>query len=159
MITHHTGNLFDIIPRTGTRGFAHIVNLSGKYSAGFAKQVAERYPLARAYYTNYLQYATLGDVDTRCLTSSSSYGRSDLYVSHLFCMRDVYNARTNPQPLSMVALRVALRHLSTNFGSSIPVYMPMIGAGLARGPWDEILALLTYEFRNGNLHICKLEAS
>lgn len=145
MVEYKTGDLFEHMPETGIVYIAHVVNQAGRFGSGFAKQLAARYPEVVDMYRSDIGHMSLGSIFPTAVHREPKNRGRDLLVMHMVAMRDVYHSTRNPTPLHMRALHLCLRRLSHYTHRSVTIVMPMIGAGLARGNWPEINALIKQE--------------
>jgi O-acetyl-ADP-ribose deacetylase (regulator of RNase III) len=132
------------IPQFERTIIAHVCNDAGKFNAGFAKQIAEKYPLAKQVYLNW--HHSVGLPFRGVVWTVVDPGK--LIVANMIAMRGVYSA-SNPQPLDMNALRSCLREVAEySYSHNYAVQMPKIGAGLARGSWLGIAAAIDVALPN-----------
>jgi hypothetical protein len=126
-----TGNLLENV-KTGI--IAHCCNNIGLFNKGFAKQIRIKYP--NVYTTFYsVPNRDLGEVNFARASNS-------LIIGNMISMNGVYR-EDNPHPLRLDFLEVCLQKvqsLSTHL--DLPVHMPLIGSGLARGDWTTIRKII-----------------
>jgi hypothetical protein len=126
-----TGNLLDNV-QVGI--VAHCCNNIGLFGAGFAKQVRNRYPEAYRSFTA-VQSRDLGEVNFVKVNNR-------LIVGNMVSMNGVYR-ESNPYPLCLDFLEICLQKVqSLAIHLDLPVHMPLIGSGLARGDWSVIRKLI-----------------
>ncbi len=111
----------------------HGCNAAGKFGAGIAKQIRYKWPSA---YDDYM-FAFHGGLSLGEVVWSDVGNRQ--YVVHAITQKDVRSAH-NPSPVSLDAIHDAF----CNIGEECKergienISIPMIGAGLGGGNWDEI---------------------
>jgi hypothetical protein len=152
-------NLFDMIKtRTtdkdlGSTVFVpHVCNNIDVFGAGFAAQVAERYPevkinyhmLGKKFLKNNLGHSQIIKVYENPLY------RHNLYFVNMIAQNGLKSAN-NPRPLNYAALVRSMAQLSqfivnnTGFTSkqeNIEIHAPKFGSGLAGGNWNFIADLI-----------------
>lgn len=117
----------------GGKIIAHVVNDAGKWGAGVALAISTAFPYARERYMDHRP--GIGMVQTVRMNDL-------LIIANMCAMHNVYSS-TNPHPLDYKALDECLRTLYKICPPTWTVHMPKIGAGLARGNWNTILAMIT----------------
>jgi hypothetical protein len=137
---------------------AHVLSSGGAYGAGFAAQVARRWPhLPQRYRTWVLP--TLPGFDAGRLGAVQFVGvEPGITVAHMTAMRGLRSKR-NPVPLDLGALTMCLQRLDERAGETgESIHMPLIGcqadarvtpragafsaAGLAGGRWEDVRTIL-----------------
>jgi O-acetyl-ADP-ribose deacetylase (regulator of RNase III) len=121
---------------------AHVLSSGGAYEAGFAAQVARRWPQLPQRYREWV-LATLPGFDAGRLGAVQFVGvEPGITVAHLTAMRGLRSKR-NPVPLDYAALTDCLLRLDERAhetGESI--HMPLIGTGYVGGDWQRIKGIL-----------------
>lgn len=129
---------------------AHVVSTAGRFGAGFAKAVAQRYPTARARYLAWANPAQDPEIPaySRAFILGAvqwvGVGRDllghhawfDRWVVNMVAQRGLRSA-ANPHPLDLDALELCLRAVADG-SLGRPIVMPRIGCGLAGGTWAEV---------------------
>lgn len=132
MIEYVVGDIFDVKDDERVL-IVHVVNNVGLFGAGFAAEIAERYPVVRTDYMSKFVWANLGDVILRD-------AQPNITVASLFAQEGV-RSRENAQPIRYSKLDDALYELSEiilESGTDYEVRMPRIGCGLAGGLWSTV---------------------
>lgn len=136
---------------TGPVLIAHACNDIGAWGAGFTRSLSLRWPNIEQFYSNWYNYNKSKNVGT--VTGPFMLGENQYVelapgwvLANMVAQHGLYS-RTNPIPLDMIALEICLRKLGDSVLAAhsinrYTVHMPKIGAGLARGNWDEISKLL-----------------
>lgn len=156
MYTDH--NLFESVIARVTAGnngatvfVPHVCNNIDAFGAGFASQVADKYPSVKADYhmlgktflKNNFGYAQILDV-----YEDKKYKHKLCFVN-MIAQNGIINP-SNPRPLNYMALARSMNHLCkyidthTKFPTSEPVeiHCPKFGSGLAGGNWNFIENLI-----------------
>ena len=142
-IVYKTGDA--ALPEAGERPVlvAHVVNNVGAFGKGFAKRIAEVYPLAKTLYHTWHKSR---DVSGFGLGANFyiPIPNTDppIAVVHLCAQRGL-PSRTNRSPLNRDALAqclIRLDALAREKGAE--VVMPKIGAGYGGAPWHETAELI-----------------
>lgn len=126
---------------------AHVVNDRPAWGRGFVLALSAAYKEPEAAYR--ADPPRIGSV--RIVQVSRQ-----LYVANL-CAQSGLPGRDNPRPLDMLALEstlLTLRDFARREGAS--VHLPRIGAGLARGHWPDIEALLEKTLKGLNVTVYDL---
>ena len=135
----------------------HQVNCQGKFGAGLAKQIADRYPKARREYQEYC--ATKVDVELMgdCLiTETIDYDVANLfgqlYYGSYGKFYKKHNRQTDYQMLEK-ALET-LERISKDRTIAIPYGM---GCGLAKGDWNIVENIIDDVFKDQTIFVYKLD--
>ncbi len=127
---------------------AHVVNNLGYWGKGFSGELSRRYPETTRYYQDRLRRESrvtqpdylLGTVFFQPIFRP--FG-GHIMVAHMVAQRGLFHWKENPVPLIYGALYDCLLQVAnTAFEEEYTVHMPKIGAGLARGFWQEISTIL-----------------
>jgi len=117
------------------RIIAHICNDVGVFGAGFAKQIAERYPRAKK---RYLEQSKLGlELGKVIFVPVSDW----TVVANMVAQHGLRGQSDRP-PIRYDALRIALTHVARYATDEHSVHMPAIGTGLAGGSWTLIAGII-----------------
>jgi O-acetyl-ADP-ribose deacetylase (regulator of RNase III) len=121
---------------------AHVLSSSGAYGAGFAAQVARRWPQLPQRYREWV-LPTLPGFDAGRLGAVQFVGAAPgITVAHMTAMRGLRSKR-NPVPLDYGALIMCLQRLDERAGETgESIHMPLIGCGLAGGRWEDVRTIL-----------------
>lgn len=130
-ISYQTGDIFSV-PADKMVVIAHIVNNVGVMGAGFALQVAQRWPSVLTHYRSNFLWAQLGDIQFRDVDAN-------ITICNMFA-QDGLPSATNRHPLNLVALRRCLLELADTLWETngYEVWMPRIGTGYGGGRWSLI---------------------
>jgi hypothetical protein len=152
-------NIFDIITQrvkskeNGATVFVpHVCNNVDLFDAGFAGQVAEKYPVVKADYhllgKNFL-LSNLGYSQIIKVYEEPQY-RHRLFFVNMIAQNGVRNYSNN-RPLNYFALGQSMYklsqyiHMNTGFvnkNEKIEIHCPKFGSGLAGGNWNFITELI-----------------
>lgn len=144
MIEIVKGNLFEHLETSDKHVYiAHVVNDRNRWGAGFTAEI-NKYCGLRPQ-RNYENFIASFDDESDALGYYHKCIMDGYTVVHLCAMHGVYNKYVNPHPLVYDALESALEsfYISILCEDRV-VYMPKIGAGLARGNWSTIYGLIQY---------------
>lgn len=130
----------------------HVCNNIDLFGAGFAAQVAERYPSVKADYhllgKNFLQ-SNLGYSQIIKVYEEPKY-RHKLFFVNMISQKGI-KSFNNPRPLNYFALAQSMykvsNYIHNNTGYSnktekIEIHCPKFGSGLAGGNWNFISELI-----------------
>lgn len=156
MYTNH--NLFESIKSRVTAGnngatvfVPHVCNNVDSFGAGFAANVAEKYPSVKA------DYHMLGK---KFLKDNSGYAQvikvyeDPKYKHKLFFVNMIAQngiiGPTNPRPLNYLSLARSMSHMSNYINThikfpsyeNVEIHCPKFGSGLAGGNWNFIENLI-----------------
>jgi hypothetical protein len=157
-ITYRKGNIFQFARSLinaesfGTSVLIpHVCNNVNAFGAGFAKCVADEYPIAKANYhmlgPSFLKNNP-GHVQIVEAEQSSQYNHKIL-IANMICQNGLKNHK-NPRPLnyyylvkSMANIGQYVRTFKKNDPSlNIQIHCPKFGSGLAGGNWNFIKCLI-----------------
>jgi len=127
------GNILDV-----SQGIlVHGVNMQGKFNAGLAKQIRQRYPqVYQDYLRAYERGLRLGDVIFTRVSATLIIASG---VTQVYYGREPSVVYVNYRAVGEVFYQVASMARMTG----LPVVHPAIGCGLAGGSWQEIEPLIT----------------
>ena len=130
----------------------HVCNNLDMFGAGFAAQVADRYPSVKADYhmlgRNFLKN-NFGYAQILKVNEDSKY-KHKLYIVNMIAQNGIKNI-TNPRPLHYPALVRSMtqiaQFISANTGflnktENVEIHAPKFGSGLAGGNWNFIHDLI-----------------
>jgi len=141
MLRHQNGDLTLIEPEAPTL-IVHVCNNMNRFGAGFAKAVAERWPIVKdAYHQWYLSGFwegvpfELGEVQTVPV-------EPNLSVVNMVAQNGV-NSTLNSTPIKYWALSQCLTSVAERVRTTGElVVLPRIGCGLAGGNWELVEPIL-----------------
>lgn len=148
-------NIFDITKQRITSGhngatvfIPHVCNNADMYGAGFALDIANKFPSAKTDYhllgKKFLQ-TNLGYSQIIKVAEDPKY-KHKLYVVNMIAQNGI-KSPNNPRPLNYFALGQCMYRLSqfihnntdyTNNNEKIEIHCPKFGSGLAGGNWNFI---------------------
>ncbi len=131
MVTYVRGDLFE----TKLSYIAHGCNCSGSFGAGVAKQIAQRWPIARDAY--FRSVPKLGDVQAVRVSD-------DLTIFNCGTQQG-YGRQNGKQYVSYEAIQQCMRKIKQMLPENEKVAMPKIGAGLGGGDWAVIEDIIKEE--------------
>ena len=173
-IQYTNKNLFQITRDRVTAGnngctvfIPHVCNNIDAFGAGFAAQVADKYPIVKADYhmlgKTFLK-SNMGHSQFIKVFEDPKY-RHKLFFVNMIAQNGLIN-KSNPRPLNYVGLVKAMLSVSnyiqnqtgfTNNSEHVEIHCPKFGSGLAGGNWNFIQDLIediwtkynvfVYEFR------------
>lgn len=152
-------NIFDIIKQrvndknTGCSIFVpHVCNNIDLFGAGFAAQVADKYPTVKANYhmlgKSFLQ-KNMGYSQILEVYEESVY-KHKLFFVNMIAQNGIKNS-SNIRPINYLALVKAMNSLSmfisnyikdSNSSERVEIHCPKFGSGLAGGDWNFISFLI-----------------
>lgn len=136
----------------GIKIVVHIVNDLGLFGSGFAKCVAEKYPIVREKYREWALTGTnfgLGSTQVVKITDT-------LYFINLIGQRGVraVGDTKSPAPIKYFAVKRGLKDAWLwAKDMSATIHMPRIGCGLAGGKWEEIEKIVNEELIANNIKV------
>jgi len=156
-VTYHVGDATDP-DLSGRLVIAHIVSDTGAFGAGFARQIATRYPRAKEQYQRWARQGVHGSLKFRLgavqwvgvgreVNRGPWHGR---WVANMVAQRGLRTA-VNRHPLDINALAACLRVLADD--DERMIVMPRIGCGLAGGTWDEVGPLVESVLYAKDVHV------
>lgn len=126
----------------------HICNNVNLFSAGFAAQIAEKFPIVKENFHLLGKKAILGNVQHILVAHNKSYGHK-LYISNMIAQNGIRGLK-NPRPINYGALARCMEDVK-NFASQllrqeditkVQIHAPKFGSGLAGGDWNFIENLI-----------------
>jgi hypothetical protein len=158
MINYVKGNLFDVLPTTKVIMCPHVCNDIGGFGAGFAKAVAQQYPVVRDAYKRWYQDGITYNAEQKVPFELGMFQvvpvnyKVDTSETGLLCFVNMIaqheTIATSQEPIRYAALAKCMWDLGTYCNlevggqSKIEIYAPQFGAGLARGDWKIIERLI-----------------
>lgn len=167
MIKYVKGDATNPCIKDGIRIIAHICNDVGKFGAGFAKCIAERWGIVRDRYVEWSIHPSgtlLGDCQVVPVGSN-------IYVVNMIAQHGVRSS-DNLSPIDYNALAECLNLLydwvasytkvkncllRPKYCPDITIHMPRIGCGLAGGDWRIISSVLNICIPYPDVYIYDLE--
>lgn len=155
MINYITGDA--VRPQgAGVKLICHCVNDQGLWGSGFAKALSERWVHPEGAYR--LWYKSGETLQKTALDSSTGHAiqfrlgqvqyvqvEEDIWVANIVGQHETI--RTNPSPIRYDALEEGLQKAASVVkAEGWTAHMPRLGAGLARGRWQIIEALIKKTF-------------
>ena len=145
-IQYIKGDLFKGVENsTGDVVIAHICNDSGGWGRGFGLELSKHFPQAEKIYKCFKEKnrCHLGEVS---LADASSDAKV-VEIVNMVAQHGYYDPIKNPVPLNYEALERCLDELRGvlvwgNVLENAELHMPKIGAGLAKGDWSKIEAMI-----------------
>jgi hypothetical protein len=146
----HNGNSV-IIP--------HVCNNINSYAAGFAAQVADRFPVAKENFHLLGKTAKLGQVQHILVAQNKNYGHR-LYISNMIAQNGI-KSQSNSRPINYAALCYCMNDVK-NFVQKlqkeeeipkVQIHSPKFGSGLAGGNWDFISDLIEDIWSNIEVYV------
>lgn len=152
-------NIFDIIQsrvKAANNGCSifvpHVCNNIDQFGAGFAAQVADRFPSVKANYhmlgKSFLQ-KNMGYAQIVQVAEEQTY-KHKLFFVNMIAQNGV-RSESNPRPLNYFALVKSMNLLSnyitnyiaaSNMSVNVEIHCPKFGSGLAGGDWNLISYLI-----------------
>jgi len=158
-IQYTNKNIFEIVRDRITAGnigstvfIPHVCNNVDAFGAGFAAQVAEKYPIVKADYhmlgKTFLKN-NLGHAQIIKVFEDEKY-RHKLYFVNMIAQNGLIN-KSNPRPINYAALVRSMINLSSfihnntgflNNTENVEIHCPKFGSGLAGGNWNFVSDLI-----------------
>lgn len=153
MINNH--NIFDIIndrinaqSNSATVIVPHVCNNCNGFGAGFAGQVADKYPEVKANFHMLGNQAKLGHVQY-VTSNKSGIDKNRIIFANMIAQNGIIS-RSNARPLNYGALVYCMndirlfvkKYLQQNEVNKIEIHAPKFGSGLAGGNWNFISYLI-----------------
>lgn len=141
----------------------HVCNNVDAYGAGFALEVANRFPAAKANFHLLGNQAKLGHVQFVNVQENTQY-KHKLIIANMIAQNGLIN-KNNPRPLNYAALvncmnqiRLYINRLyeSNTDIEHIEIHAPKFGSGLAGGNWNFIHCLIEDIWNNSPVYIYQL---
>lgn len=133
----------------GTKIIAQVVNTSAALGIGFGKSLSKNYPQVKER----LKIWKEKRVDWRLGKSQLVQVKDDIYVFQMLAQNGI-RAKEGETLLDYNALTTCLeelRHIASELDADI--YMPLIGAGQAKGKWEIIEGLIYSELVNHDINV------
>jgi hypothetical protein len=151
-IIYLTDNIFDIVEQRinaanigGTVIIPHVCNNVNAYGAGFALDVANKYPNAKANFHLLGNQAKLGHTQFVIAQENKQY-KHKVIIANMIAQNGLKNFK-NPRPLNYVSLVACMSQIKSYIHSlqknddtytNIEIHAPKFGSGLAGGNWNFI---------------------
>lgn len=127
----------------------HVCNNVNGFGAGFAADVADRYPLVKQNFHLLGKDAKLGYVQFITVKEDKNY-KYKLIFANMIAQRGIFNQIKNPRPLNYPSLMKCMEKVSSyadylsssTEGSKVEIHAPKFGSGLAGGNWNFITDLI-----------------
>jgi O-acetyl-ADP-ribose deacetylase (regulator of RNase III) len=132
---------------------AHCCNDIGAWGAGFVLAISKKWPKVEKEYKKWHKEGIDADFQKFSLGNVQFVNvDTNLYVANIIGQYGTYNIDINPSPIRYSAIRGGLKKVA-NFAAktNLPVVMPKIGAGLARGNWETIEKIIVEELVDKNI--------
>ncbi len=130
-------------------------NSMGKWGKGFVLPLGNKWPLCKQEYFNWYNSDAMNLGDVRFVRVEP-----DIIVCNMITERVIYADRHKDlPPIWYPAIRVGLRTVKEAMvtdvlnGRSPAIHMPRLGAGLAGGDWDKIVAIIENCFMDSDFDI------
>jgi hypothetical protein len=151
-------NIFDICLKTANSGnssssiiIPHVCNNVNAFGAGFALDIAQRYPLVKNNFHLLGKHARLGYVQFIEVFNDKKFD-SQIIIANMIAQNGLIN-KNNPRPLNygylthcMFKVASYIENINKNKEStdrSTQIHCPKFGSGLAGGNWSFIENLIT----------------
>lgn len=147
MINYVKGDLFDMLE--GQDAIIHGCNCFNTMGAGFAKQIAQRYPDAET-----------ADMRTAYGSSDKLGCYSDVFVDDIRIINAYtqYRTSTSKDVFEYCAFDTVLRKLELkDYFTLNNIIMPKIGSGLAHGNWELIEMIIKKYSRTFNFTVVEYQ--
>lgn len=125
----------------------HVCNNVNAFGAGFAGQVALKYPEVKMNFHMLGSQAKLGHTQFVSVKSDKQYRHSIIFANMISQNKLISN--TNRRPINYAALvysmnqvKQHIKTLQSNMDSKIEIHAPKFGSGLAGGDWKFISHLI-----------------
>lgn len=144
----------------GNKLVIHIVNDIGKFGAGFAKAVMNKYPIVREKYIDWFN----GKIRFALGKNQFVKVKEDLWFCNMIAQHGVIG-KNNPVPIKYDALRTCIKEVRFFCKSMNPmdntkilrgkwsVFAPRIGSGLAGGKWEIIEQIINEELIDNGIEV------
>jgi Zn-dependent peptidase ImmA (M78 family) len=133
----------------GIKIIAQVVNTSGGLGIGFGKSLAKNYPIIKEALKKWKDKK----VNFRLGKSQLVKVKEDIYIFQMLAQNGLFT-KNGKIPLDYLSLQLCLAQLreeALKLGAD--VYMPLIGAGQAKGKWEIIEGLIYSELVNQNVKV------
>lgn len=128
----------------------HVCNNVNVFSAGFAGDIAKKFPVVKDNFHVLGKTTKLGKVQNILVAENKNYGHS-LYISNMIAQNGIKNPN-NHRPLNYGALAYCMNDiknfvnkLKSSFREdklSVEIHAPKFGSGLAGGDWNFISLMI-----------------
>lgn len=125
----------------------HVCNNVGSFGAGFAKAVAQNYPIVQENFYLLGKQAQLGYVQFIDVETKKSHDNKIVFANMIAQNGTICSK--NPRPLNYVALMKSMLNvrnfalsISINNDTNVEIHAPKFGCGLAGGNWNFIKDLM-----------------
>lgn len=164
-IVKHNKDIFDYVvdfvsadSNGGSVIIPHVCNNINVFAAGFAANVAQRFPVAKDNFHLLGKTAKLGQVQHVLVHQNKKYDHR-IYISNMIAQNGVRSEK-NKRPINYAALCYCMNdvknfafNLKQKTDSTIQIHAPKFGSGLAGGNWDFICALIEDIWSNIDVYI------
>lgn len=146
-IQYVKGDLFEGVKNsTGDVVIAHICNDSGGWGRGFVLELSKHFPVAEEVYRESFKEGVNCRLGKNSWTDASSDTKV-VEIVNMVAQHGYYDPIKNPVPLNYEALEQCLERLRStvvwgNLLGDAELHIPKIGAGLAKGDWTKIEAMI-----------------
>lgn len=128
----------------------HVCNNVNLFGAGFANDIANKFPSVKKNFHLLGKTSKLGQVQNIMVSENKKYGYQ-LYVSNMIAQNGIKNP-TNIRPLNYGALAYCMNEVRSFISKlkssykeeriNIEIHAPRFGSGLAGGNWDFITCMI-----------------
>lgn len=140
MIKYIKGNLFDYIKDKQNIIVPHLCNVYGSFGAGFALEVARKYPLSTKIYSEHCKRHKLHDYNyysPSTLFTEENFG----HFAHMICQLTLGGQHKNFYYKDLVVCMESVVDKCANLDIQ-EIYTVKFGSGLANGSWGFIEELI-----------------
>lgn len=138
----------------------HVCNNVNGFGAGFASDVASKYPVVKQNFHLLGKDAQLGYVQFVSVKEDPKY-KYKLIFANMIAQNGIYNQLKNPRPLYYPALIQCMQRVKyyaaalsgATEGSKVEIHSPKFGSGLAGGNWYFISDLIEDIWNNNSVFI------
>ena len=134
----------------------HQVNCQGKFGAGLAKQIAQKYPKTKTEYINHCNKKNPDDLLGDCLVTKTD----DFLIANLFAQKHYgkYGAfyKKHGRQTNYRAFAKSLKKLIGNYPDKSVAIPYKIGCGLAKGDWNKIQKIFDLVLPDKEIKVYKL---
>ena len=169
IVTVKNKNIFDVIQdriscgHTGSTVIVpHVCNNINAFGAGFAGQIASRFPIVKDNFHLLGKKAKLGSTQFVVAKQNKEYQHSIIFANMI--SQNGLISSLNPRPLNYAALIYSMNEIngyiknlkSTTETMNVEIHCPKFGSGLAGGEWNFIENLITDIWKNLLIFIYKI---
>lgn len=138
----------------------HVCNNVNGFGAGFASDVASRYPVVKQNFHMLGKDAKLGYVQFVTVKEDPKY-KYKLVFANMIAQNGIFHSHKNTRPLYYPSLVRCMERVSqyakelssSTEGSRVEIHAPKFGSGLAGGNWYFITDLIDDIWNLNNVHI------